>query len=326
MDREKQNAQKAKDLLTLCLAKAIQESLCNRLGPGWFYLFLQEDQAQDPKFQIARNGQASIRDMDLQALLKLLRYRESFADHVFAYYGFDSGNFYTDQTKKRQIRSLLDRLITDFRNGIDAHSRVADIEDEPDRIYGYQEALQDMLKLSGIFKLVCDIRGISYHSQIEELCKPKRTVLWLSLAGGVLVALGILLAILLLPGDPAPEAADTPPTSGNVLYLPQNVNFESNEVYISLTHVYYEDDTLVAKAFVTNGLSRSVSHIDVTALILRDKGGQVIAQAAFGELEELVIAPQGYVEWTFIFPEDTILQENGTLPGLNWEYACTFKS
>lgn len=324
MGREKQNAQQAKDLLTLCLAKAIQDSLSARLGANWFQLFLQDDHAQDPKFQIARNGQTSIRDMDLQALLKILRYRDRFADHVFAYYRFGAGDdAFAVQTKRRQIRSLLDRLITDYRNSIEAHSRVADLEQEPDRIYGYREALQDMRKLASIFKPVCDSRGISYYSQIEKLCKPKKRQLWW-IPVVILAAIGIAAAIFFL-GNWETDQPEEPPTTGNVFYSPRNVNFESGEVYISLTHVYYEDDTLVAKAFITNGLDRTVSHIDVTGLIIYDNDDQVIAQAAFGELEDLVIAPQGYVEWTFVFPEDTLLEEDGALPGLNWKYACNFK-
>ena len=182
-----------------------------------------------------------------------------------------------------------------------------------------------MLKLSGIFKLVCDVRGVSYHSQIEELCKPKRTALWLSLAGAVVLVIGIVLAIVFLSGGEAPEEPTEPPTTGNVFYKPRNVNFESGKVYISLTHVYYEDDSLVAQAFISNGLDRTVSHIDVTGLVIYDGKDRVIAQASFGELEDLVIAPQGYSEWTFVFPEDTILEEDGDLPNLNWEYACRFK-
>lgn len=326
MGREKQSAQQAKDLLTLCLAKAIQESLCARLGPSWFYLFLQDDRAQDPKFQIARNGQTSIRDMDLQALLKILRYRDSYADHVFAYYGFDTGDAFTDQTKKRQIRSLLDRLITDYRNSIEAHSRVADIEDEPDRIYGYREALQDMLKLSGIFKLVCDVRGVSYHSQIEELCKPKRTALWLSLAGAVVLVIGIVLAIVLLSGGEAPEEPTEPPTTGNVFYNPNNVVFDDDDLGIRPMHVYYDGDTLVAKCFVLNGFDKTIHSIHVDKLVITDdRTGQVLAQASFGELEGLSLAPQSYGEWTFVFPAETVLEEDGNLESLLFEFSYRYK-
>jgi len=57
------------------------------------------------------------------------------------------------------------------------------------------------------------------------------------------LVIGIVLAIVLLSGGEAPDEPTEPPTTGNVFYSPRNVNFESGKVYISLTHVYYEDDS-----------------------------------------------------------------------------------
>ena len=327
MGQEKQNAQKAKDLLTLCLAKAIQESLSARLGENWFQAFLQEDHAQDPKFQIARNGQASVRDFDLQALLKILRYRDRFAEQVFAYYHF--ADAFTDQTKKRQIRSLLDRLITDFRNSIEAHSCVADIEQEPDRIYGYQEALRDMQKLSGFFKTVTDQRGVSYHSQISKLCKLKDSYWWILFAA-IPVLIAIVISIIGFNstgnrGNPATEPVREPPTSGNVFYNPNNISIMPNEVTVRPRHVYYEGDQLVADCFVLNGYGTTVSRIRVDKLVIIDSTNNItVAQAAFGELDGLQIAPNAYGEWTFRFPKDTVLNWDGELSALNLQFHCTY--
>ena len=326
MAQGKQAAQQAKDLLTLCLAKAIDQCLCVRLGPRWFCAFLADDREQDPKFQIARNGQVSIRDLDLQALLKILRYRERFSNLVFSHYGLSTGNDpFADQTRQRQIRSLLDRLITDFRNSIEAHSRVADIEQdhrgEDNRIYGYREALQDMCKLASLFPHICDEKGKSYHKQIEKLCKPKRSLLWLIPAAALAAAL-VTLLIAKPWSQPAP--APEPPTTGNVFYNLNNAFFEPDDVTIRPTHIYYDDGMLVAKCLILNGRSTTVSQLEVEALTVMDGEDTIIAQAAFGSLEDLTIPSNRYEEWTFYFPKETVLLDNALLQTIHLQFQLQY--
>ena len=331
MSQEKQIAQQVKDLLTLCLAKAIDQSLCAQLSPNWFYAFLAEDQAQDPKFQIARNGQASIRDLDLQALLKILRYRDRFSNLVFSYYGLSAGSDpFADQTRQRQIRSLLDRLITDFRNSIEAHSRVADIEQEhcgeDNRIYGYREALQDMCKLASLFPGICDSKGKSYYKQIQKLCKPKKHLWWL-LSIPAAIAIALVLWLALRPGaEPteALQAQDIGPTTGNVFYDPGNTGFEPDELTIRPKHVYYEDGKLIAHCYVLNGTQSTLSQIDITYLSIHDSTKQMIAAAQFGVLGDLTLAPGTYGEWTFCFPADTISMKDAQLDSLLLKFSCVF--
>lgn len=308
----KQAAQQAKDLLTLCLAKAIQDSLTAELSPHWFQAFLRDDQAREPKFQIARNGQATIRDLDLQALLKILRYRDQYSDRVFAHFGCITGTDpFADQTKKRQIRSLLDRLITDFRNGIEAHSRVADIEQgDADRIYGYKEALQDMEKLSGIFATVRDNQGVSYHNRICALSKPKKKAWWLLLPVA-LIAISIAI-FFLLPGILIRAESNPTIPTGNVYYS-ENPAVIPDKVTVRATYVYYEGDMLVAKCRVLNGLNEPIDNIKVDKLLLTDKDDKLIAAAGFGELEGMVLRANSYGEWCFQFPAETVLNPDADL-------------
>ena len=338
MSQEKQIAQQAKDLLTLCLAKAIDQSLCAQLSPYWFNAFMADDQAQETKFQSARNGQTSIRDLDLQALLKILRYRERFSNLVLSYYGLAAGNDpFADQTRQRQIRSLLDRLITDFRNSIEAHTRVADIEQEhsgeDNRIYGYREALQDMCKLASLFPNVCDSNGKSYYKQIEKLCKPKRHLLWLiSIPAAAVIALVLWLA---LKPSAEPEPIEKPavqtqedlgPTTGNVFYSPSNKGFEADELTIRPKHVYYQDGMLIAHCYVLNGTQSTLREIDIGYLGIRDANDDLVAEANFGILEDLSLAAGTYGEWTFYFPADTVANKNGQLDYLHLEFSYKFQT
>ena len=318
----KQAAQQAKDLLTLCLAKAIQDSLTAELSPHWFNAFLRDDKTRDPKFQIARNGQTTIRDLDLQALLKILRYRDQYSDRVFAHFGCITGTDpFADQTKKRQIRSLLDRLITDFRNGIEAHSRVADIEQgDAGRIYGYKEALQDMEKLSGIFGTVCDKQGVSYHSRICDLSKPRKKFWWLLIP---VAAIAIAVAgYFLLPGLLNQTAEPTIPT-GNVYYS-ANPDPIPGKLRIRATHVYYEDGALVAKCRVMNGTDESVYRIRVDKLLIYDKDDNLIAAAGFGEIEGMVLSANSYSEWIFRFPPETVKISDADLRAIHVNGSLTY--
>jgi SLAP domain-containing protein len=331
MGSQKQTVQEAKDLLTLCLARAIDEALTAKKGPFWFSQFLADDQAQEPAFRIARNNQNSVRDFDLQALLKILRYRENYAQIVLVHYDFLNFNDpYDTHTKQRQIRALLDRLITDFRNQIEAHSRVADIErsrsrQDDSRLYGYQEALNDMAKLSGIFAVVRDDAGHSYHKQLQRLAeKPRRSRrmrLFTILCGSAaVVAAGIFLAFTLL--NTTPTYTPKAPTTGNVYYNPAEPKRINNQVSVQPVHVYYENGTVVAQCYIHNGMGRTVKNMKVDQLILSDSKGRICA-ASFGALQDATLRRNSALLWTFVFNGDTVLRTDGDLSGLQTEYILT---
>lgn len=326
MDHWKLQAQQAKDLLTLCLADAIHQALSAQVGPFWFLEFARTDQEEEEKRRITRPGQSSINDLDLQALLKILRYRDSYADRILEFYGFlNPKDPYAMQAQKRQLRSLLDRLITDFRNQIEAHTRVSDIQKGNDqRLYGYREALEDMVKLSGIFQNVADRNGKSYHAQIKELSTPKKKSklpLLLSIVIGCALVAGIVSAIIFWPEAPAQTPKKTPeaPTTGNVYYNTGNAHFDPGTLTLQPKHVYYDGNEIVAVCFVLNGTDATVSNIHVEKFILYDHQNRKICAAAFGEIKDMVLEPNQYAEWTFRFPAATVLDPEADLTALRVE-------
>lgn len=175
MEKWELTAHKAKNLLTVCLAKAIDQAMIARQGNHWFSDFVQAEATYELGKRIAKSEQKSVRDLDFQALLKILRYREDLANQVLTYYRFFGQlDSYAAEGQRKQLNNLLDRLIKDFRNGIQAHPRAADIERElagqgVDRLYGYIDAYQDMYKLARVFSDVADSRGYSYAKQILAL-------------------------------------------------------------------------------------------------------------------------------------------------------------
>ena len=91
MQKWGQIAHEAKDILTVCLAKSIDTALTAQLGNNWFFQFAQDDAREKVNNRITKIGQTSVRDLDLQALLKFLRYRASLSQQVLTYYGVFAG-------------------------------------------------------------------------------------------------------------------------------------------------------------------------------------------------------------------------------------------
>ena len=112
-------ASEAKDILTVCLAKAIDQALTAENGYDWFQEFASKEVNSPKEHRITRRDQTSTKDMDMQALLKILYFREEEANKVYAYYGiFADRDEAAAQNQKRQLSQLLNRLINDFRNQI----------------------------------------------------------------------------------------------------------------------------------------------------------------------------------------------------------------
>lgn len=318
MKNQRKIALEAKDILTVCLAKAIDTALTSQLGSSWFDDFAQEDIRAKVNNRITKTGQTSVRDLDLQALLKFLRYRKALTDCVLAYYGFVDGlDQFAADAQRLQLDALLDRLITDFRNRMEAHSRAGDIEkelsgQEMNRIYGYQEAVQDMCKLAAVFKNVTDKHGVSYYQRIKKLTVKKNKWVAPVIAAGILalilVAGGIFAVGQLWPKTEAPEIK-------TVFYDDDGPEFEKDELVIQPYHVYYEGDELVVVSYIMNGTEKKVRNIDVKSMtLIQDE--KTVAAAGFGKLEDLSLSPNKYVEWSFRFPKDTIFAEEIDFYGL----------
>ncbi len=166
-----------KEYLVVCLAKAIDTAMIAQNGTDWFSGFAQEEQAADVRFSILPTVCSSVYDLDMQALFKFLRYRENYTDIVLQYYQFitDEDNHENHAKKARFIR-LMTRLITDFRNCMEAHVPAYAIEStRSDSLYGYADAITDMLKLAEIFHSVCDDRGVSYFDTMKKLVADHET-------------------------------------------------------------------------------------------------------------------------------------------------------
>jgi len=317
MQAWRQIAHEAKDILTVCLAKAIDKALSSQ--QNWFADFVQADAREKVSNRITKAGQTSVRDLDLQALLKLLRFRSALANQVLTYYGvFDGMDVFAADAQIQQFNALLDRLINDFRNRIEAHSRAADIEKElsgqgPNRIYGYEEAVQDMYKLAQIFADVKDSSGVAYYRRIAALMKNKKKRLAVVLAS-------VLAAVLLIGGAVLIGGIG----DNNVYYNNSAPAVAEGAVTVQPIKIYYSGADIVAECYVINGTKKTVSEIDLYSFKLV-KQGQILAAANFGYLKNTSLEPGAFVIQQFRFPQKTVLIQNASLSGLEMQIQCRFE-
>lgn len=306
-------AQGAKDLLTVCLAKTIDQALSARFGGDWFARFAEADGKEKVSARITKGSQKSVEDLDLQALLKFMRYRSEWVTSVLDYYGFYAGlDEFAADAQRRQLDALLDRLINDFRNRIEAHSRAADIASElsgqgVERIYGYEEAYHDMVRLTRIFAK--DPVGKIYYRRMVRLTGKKKW--WLIPAAAALVAAVVAVVLLVQPKDHTYHNDAAP-----VCVV--------GEVTLQPIQISYDDDEIVAVCYVINGTNQVVSQIDVYSFRLLS-GGKTVAAADFGTLEKLEIEPGESVVWSFRFPESTIREENADLEKIDTIAFCQYQ-
>jgi len=311
-------AHAAKDILTVCLAKGIDQALTVQCGEDWFQKFLEADAQEKPTAQITKNGQRSVRDLDLQALLKILRFRRNLTQQVLSHYGcFSDFDSFSAEGQMQQMTNLLDRLINDFRNRIEAHARAADIEKElsgegVDRIYGYEEAYQDMYKLTRIFGTVTDSNGIPYAQHMAALTEPKKEKKRWPIFAGIAAALALVvgLTIWLLPGKSATAYRDE-----------REPEVVKDEVVIQPIQVYYDDGELVAECYLVNGTDKKITEIDVYSLRVI-AGDREIAAADFGTITNLKLKSGESIKWQFCFPKETVFVHNAKLTDLHIEFLC----
>ena len=183
-------AKEIERVLVLCLCDSINYALLNSngvwngngepsedlygncFGQYWFQYFKEADKHLASKDQIAK-GKDRVGDLDLQAFLKILRYRERLRFTVMGYYHPNA-----DITKEFGYQShfvqLLNTLINNYRNGIAAHEGADDIraysEQNPDGYsYKYQDAIVDMMRLAKYFPTTCNVNGQTYYSQLSAI-------------------------------------------------------------------------------------------------------------------------------------------------------------
>lgn len=122
------------------------------------------------------------------------------------------------------------------------------------------------------------------------------------------------------PPATEPPATQTPAVDPNNFFLNESNNaIDANAISIKPRYVYWEDGKLVAECFVINGFAHTVGNINVKALEIYNNDG-LIASAAFGELQGLVL-PYGYHGvWKFTFSADYVAQPNAALQSLTLRY------
>ena len=121
---------------------------------------------------------------------------------------------------------------------------------------------------------------------------------------------------------PAPEVIPQPEQvtettqnqQDNYFYNDTNNYYDLNQVSIRPRYMYWDNGVLVAECFVINGLPVNVYNINVENLEFSN-GSVKIAQAAFGVMQNAVIAPYSHVIWTFYFDSNCVLSANADLTG-----------
>jgi SLAP domain-containing protein len=88
--------------------------------------------------------------------------------------------------------------------------------------------------------------------------------------------------------------------------------FLENCININPDRVYYDGDSLVLDAYVTNGFNSTAYNIGVDNITLSNESG-VIASAKFGGMKGASIGPHQYIKWTFTFPAASIKKQNADL-------------
>lgn len=132
------------------------------------------------------------------------------------------------------------------------------------------------------------------------------------------------------------DKTETPETNNNTnnVNVPEQANtnifineqplFNEKCVNINPGRVYYDGDSLVLDAYVTNGLDCTVYNVQVDNITLSNKSG-VIASDTFGIMKDASIGPHQFIKWTFKFPAGSIKKQNAELNNLRTESDTKYK-
>lgn len=109
-----------------------------------------------------------------------------------------------------------------------------------------------------------------------------------------------------------------PKVNNSNIFISDQPIFNENAVNLNPSNVYYNGDSLVVEAYVTNGLNSTIFNINLDEFTLANNSG-VIASAAFGNITDLVINPHQAIKWTFIFNGNDLKIKNADLSYLEWK-------
>lgn len=316
MPNWRQIAGEAKDILTVCLAKAVHIAMSAQDGSDWFATFAEEESHKSGFERIVKAGQTSTDDLDLQALLKIFRFRDTMVEKIFSHYGVFAGlDEFSLQTQQQQFIRLMERLTNDFRNGIDAHVRSGDVEKslagkQVEGIYSYQQAFEDMCVFIRLFDKVLDEKGISYASRLISLPRRKKQ------KKIILAICGVILAVVAGCG-----AWTLSKDSNNVYQSQRNPVVTQGQVTVQPVYIHYDGTKLIAECYVINGTDQVISNVDVYSFRMTE-GGREIAAANFGVLEGVTLAPGESIKWQFCFPKKTVFDYDAYLPDVQILFSC----
>jgi len=128
---------------------------------------------------------------------------------------------------------------------------------------------------------------------------------------------------------PAPQLAAEPVIDQHQvenIFFNNEPGFLVDSVNYSPHKVWYEDGYLHAEMYITNGLSDVVYNIDNIYLKLSNEF-VVIAEADFGPLEDILIAPHQTIIWTFIFGGNAVITHDADLTGwINTRSSSTYSN
>lgn len=138
---------------------------------------------------------------------------------------------------------------------------------------------------------------------------------------------------------PTPEVYIEP--AKTTVFKNDSPQYQVNNLNINPMKVYYDNGSLVAECFITNGFTGQVIvgydfnnfpiyswvnayDIEVSGLSISNADG-VIAEGSFGYLNGARIAAGDYIIWTFIFEEDAVHQDNADLSYLRTQSQFSYK-
>lgn len=123
-----------------------------------------------------------------------------------------------------------------------------------------------------------------------------------------------------VPVQSVPEPEVQQPTVSNVFFNDTNYAYDLNALSIKPRYVYWENGKLYAECFVINGFKHTVYNINVKSLYFSNSSVN-IAEASFGGLNNVSIAPYSYIVWTFVFGDDCVITPDADLTsGLRCRY------
>lgn len=156
--------------LLSCLMGAIDKGMGAKYGAEWFDVFKARE--KEEKIPVI-TGEKCLEDLDLQACLKLFKFRSEYRDAVLSHFGFyDLGTDTEKKERRNTFTQAVTRLIDNFRNRY-MHLSAGSAESEwrtdlGDTTYGVAEAISDMKDVSKYFLTVRDPSGVPYYDRICE--------------------------------------------------------------------------------------------------------------------------------------------------------------